>query len=47
MSRAWAERYGATEAAPFDDAEVGYAERHANGTGPFRLESFEPGSAPS
>jgi peptide/nickel transport system substrate-binding protein len=30
--------------APFDDAEVGYAERHANGTGPFRLESFDPGA---
>jgi peptide/nickel transport system substrate-binding protein len=43
MSRAWAERHGAIDAAPFDDAEVGYVERHANGTGPFQLESFEPG----
>jgi peptide/nickel transport system substrate-binding protein len=43
MSRAWAEQHDAIEAAPFDDTEVGYAERHANGTGPFRLESFEPG----
>ena len=28
----------------FDDAEVAYVERHADGTGPFRLESFEPGN---
>jgi peptide/nickel transport system substrate-binding protein len=43
MSKPWAERHGAVMPAPFDDAEVTYAERHANGTGPFRLESFEPG----
>ncbi len=43
MSKGWAEQHGATEAAPYDDAEVAYAERHADGTGPFRLESFEPG----
>ena len=43
MSRRWAERHGATATAPYDDAEVTYAERHADGTGPFRLESFEPG----
>jgi peptide/nickel transport system substrate-binding protein len=43
MSKRWAERHGAVAHAPFDDAEVTFAERHANGTGPFRLESFEPG----
>jgi peptide/nickel transport system substrate-binding protein len=44
MSESWAERHGALTQAPFDDAEVTFAERHANGTGPFRLESFEPGA---
>jgi peptide/nickel transport system substrate-binding protein len=43
MSKPWAERHGALAHAPFDDAEVTFAERHANGTGPFRLESFVPG----
>jgi peptide/nickel transport system substrate-binding protein len=43
MSKSWAERHGALAYAPFDDAEVTFAERHANGTGPFRLQSFEPG----
>ncbi len=43
MSKLWAERHGAPAHAPFDDAKVTFAERHANGTGPFRLESFEPG----
>ena len=43
MSKRWAEQHGATATAPYDDAEVAYAERHADGTGPFRLESFEPG----
>ena len=43
MSRRWAERHGAAAPAPYDDAEVTFAERHANGTGPFRLERFEPG----
>ena len=43
MSKAWAERHGAVEAAPYADAEVAYVEDHANGTGPFRLEAYEPG----
>jgi peptide/nickel transport system substrate-binding protein len=43
MSESWAERHGALAPAPFDDAEVTFIERHANGTGPFRLQSFEPG----
>jgi peptide/nickel transport system substrate-binding protein len=43
MSEAWAERHGATEVAPYTDAETAYVERHANGTGPFVLEAYEPG----
>jgi peptide/nickel transport system substrate-binding protein len=43
MSERWAEEHGATEPAPYDDAEVAYAERHASGTGPFVLEAYEPG----
>src|SRR4051794_18316352 len=38
MSRRWAERHGATATAPYEDADVAYVERHADGTGPFRLE---------
>ena len=45
MSRRWAERHGAAAPAPYDDAEVAFAERHAVGTGPFRLDRFEPGAA--
>src|SRR3954447_4850589 len=44
MSRNWAEQHGASAVTPRDQAETAYAERHANGTGPFRLESFEPGT---
>jgi peptide/nickel transport system substrate-binding protein len=43
MSKRWAEQHSVTITAPYDDPEVTYAERHADGTGPFRLESFEPG----
>jgi peptide/nickel transport system substrate-binding protein len=43
MSRRWAEQHGATRTVPYEDAEVAYVERHADGTGPFRLENFEPG----
>jgi peptide/nickel transport system substrate-binding protein len=43
MSKAWAEAHGVTEPADFVAArEETYASRHANGTGPFMLESFEP-----
>ena len=41
--KAWAERYGAVEAAPYTDAKLTYVEDHANGTGPFVLEAYEPG----
>jgi peptide/nickel transport system substrate-binding protein len=44
MSKAWAERHGAIEVAPYSDAEVAYVEDHANGTGPFALEAYEPGA---
>jgi peptide/nickel transport system substrate-binding protein len=43
MSKAWAERHGVTVPADFNRArEETYASRHANGTGPFMLEAFEP-----
>jgi peptide/nickel transport system substrate-binding protein len=44
MSKAWAERHGAVEVAPYSDAEIAYVEDHANGTGPFALEAYEPGA---
>ena len=44
MSKAWAERHGAVEVAPYADAEIAYVEDHANGTGPFVLEDYEPGA---
>jgi peptide/nickel transport system substrate-binding protein len=43
MSKAWAEAHGVTRAADFKSAEATYATHHANGTGPFILEAFEPG----
>jgi peptide/nickel transport system substrate-binding protein len=43
MSKPWAERHGAELPAQFGDARWEYAETHANGTGPFMLEEFEPG----
>ena len=44
MSKAWAERHGAVDVAPYTDAEIAYVENHANGTGPFMLEAYEPGA---
>jgi peptide/nickel transport system substrate-binding protein len=43
MSKAWAEAHGAARAADFKMGEETYASRHANGTGPFILEEFQPG----
>lgn len=44
VSRSWAEQHGVTIPADAKGTrEETYATRHANGTGPFRLESFEPG----
>jgi peptide/nickel transport system substrate-binding protein len=43
MSKAWAQAHGVTKPADFMGAhEETYASLHANGTGPFVLESFEP-----
>jgi peptide/nickel transport system substrate-binding protein len=43
MSRRWAERHGVTTPADYNRArEENYASRHANGTGPFLVEAFEP-----
>jgi peptide/nickel transport system substrate-binding protein len=44
MSKAWTERHGAVEVAPYADAEIAYVEDHANGTGPFVLQDYEPGA---
>lgn len=43
VSKDWAEEHGATKPADFLRArKENYASRHANGTGPFMLEAFEP-----
>jgi peptide/nickel transport system substrate-binding protein len=43
MSKAWAQAHGVAKLADFVGArEETFASRHANGTGPFMLESFEP-----
>jgi peptide/nickel transport system substrate-binding protein len=43
MSKRWAEQGDALLPAAYDDTMMSYAENHANGTGPFKLESFAPG----
>ena len=43
MSKAWSAQHAVTKPADYLGAhEETYASRHANGTGPFMLESFEP-----
>jgi peptide/nickel transport system substrate-binding protein len=43
MSKAWVEQHGVTTPANYKRArEETYASRHANGTGPFMLERFDP-----
>jgi peptide/nickel transport system substrate-binding protein len=42
MSKTWAEAHGVTAPADFRAGEHTYATEHANGTGPFILEEFEP-----
>jgi peptide/nickel transport system substrate-binding protein len=45
MSKVWAEEHGVTRPADYNRArEETYASRHANGTGPFMVEAFEPRS---
>jgi peptide/nickel transport system substrate-binding protein len=43
MSKAWTERHGAELPSQLGDDMWDYVETHANGTGPFMLEEFEPG----
>jgi peptide/nickel transport system substrate-binding protein len=43
VSKSWAEAHGAARAADFKAGAENFASRHANGTGPFVLEEFEPG----
>ncbi len=42
MSKRWAEQHDALLPTAYGE-HVDYAERHANGTGPFKLVSYEPG----
>lgn len=44
MSKAWLEAHGATKPGNISTGAVTYASTHANGTGPFKLVSYEPGS---
>jgi peptide/nickel transport system substrate-binding protein len=43
LSKAWAEAHDARLPARPEDLATAYPSSHANGTGPFMLESFEPG----
>jgi peptide/nickel transport system substrate-binding protein len=43
MLKAWADEHGVTRVPDFKAGEETYATHHANGTGPFILEAFEPG----
>jgi peptide/nickel transport system substrate-binding protein len=42
MSNVWTQRHGAELPSQLGDASWDYVETHANGTGPFKLEEFEP-----
>lgn len=42
MSKSWAAKHGVTLPQNYNDKEETHAVRNANGTGPFRLESFQP-----
>ena len=42
MSKSWCEKHDATKVAQLTKNEKGYADLHANGTGPFKLEKREP-----
>ncbi len=42
MNKAWAEKHGVTRAQDFNGKQETYAVRHANGTGPMRVERYEP-----
>ena len=42
MSRAWAEKHGVAAPQDFNGKQETFAVRNANGTGPFRVKSYEP-----
>ena len=42
MSKAWCEKHGVTRAQDFNGKQETFTVRNANGTGPFRLKSFQP-----
>ncbi len=42
MNRAWSERHGVERAQDFNGKQETHAVRHANGTGPMRLQRYEP-----
>ncbi|MGH6610129.1 MAG: ABC transporter substrate-binding protein, partial [Burkholderiaceae bacterium] len=42
MSRAWCEKHSVERAQDFNGKQETHAVRHANGTGPFRLDRYEP-----
>ncbi len=42
MSKAWSEKNGVVKAQDFNAKQETFAVRNANGTGPFRLESYQP-----
>lgn len=42
LNKAWAEKHGALEPQNYVAGEESYAATHANGTGPYKLESREP-----
>ncbi len=42
MSKAWCEKHGVQKAQDFNAKQETFAVRNANGTGPYRLEKYEP-----
>ena len=42
MNKAWAEKHGVQRAQDFNGKQETFAVRNANGTGPYRLERYEP-----
>jgi peptide/nickel transport system substrate-binding protein len=42
MSKAWSDKHGVQKSQDFNGKQETYAVRHANGTGPFRVERYEP-----
>ncbi|MBP7914177.1 MAG: ABC transporter substrate-binding protein [Vitreoscilla sp.] len=42
MSRAWAQKHGVEKSQDFNAKQETFTVRHANGTGPYRLERYEP-----